>query len=253
MLDVAGNPVGMSYEVPSVTHIIGEVLSKGGGLVGWAYNTAVAGMHDLSRTYDLKSYTEPQVKALMKEHGHTVWAKRDAAADRGTKAHDILEVAFKESMDTAVEKMRDTLSDDPERLGHALGALKWVTEYDPEPEYVEHIAVSFPHWFAGTLDLIWKSKGPVTFSDGVTTLHPMRVMTDLKTSKKVYDSHGIQMSFYDIAMTAIGAESEAAAVLRTFPVLDGDDVAGDYEFVQVPFQHRSAELIRELYRELKGE
>lgn len=242
VLNQEGIAVGPVYEFPSVTTVIGETLNKGGAMIGWAQNVTIEGFQHLrSLGYDIAQFEEAQLKALLKEYGFTPYAKRDAAGERGTAAHDVLETALTAGPDEA-KKLLETIENEEHRM-YASAAYQWVVDVQPEPLMVEVPMVSFRHGFCGTLDLLGRIDG-------------RNVLTDGKTSKRVYDSHVIQLGAYELMVHEHRwHEVDAKAVLRFKD--DGtykftDVTAPDFKLGYLANPKVFLSLL-DSYRELKGE
>lgn len=158
--------------------------------------------------------------------GRDYRATRDTAATRGTSVHDALEVLA--SKGTPPE-----LADFPaEDRGYVKALCRWWIDHDPEPVLVEQIVASPTHRFAGKFDLVAEIQG-------------MRHLIDLKTSKRVYDTHHLQIAAYRLALMECGWDDVSlGAVLRV-----GED--GEYEFVPANAEPQDFESVCALYETLK--
>lgn len=141
-------------KVPGVTTIISR-FKPSGGLIHWAW--------ELGR--DGKDYREV----------------RDAAADAGTLAHDMVEAdIYGASFDASAY--------DPRQVERATGAfqgyLEWKRQTNLEIAEAEVTLLSKQHRFGGTLDAI--------FVQGQLALG------DWKTSNACYPDHIIQLAAYAI-------------------------------------------------------
>ena len=94
----------------------------------------------------------------------TPWRKRDAAADRGTVIHDILEALAHEA-------------ETPEGTPFLAELVAWRDAYRPHILESEAQVVNVTDGYAGSLDLI-------------ADVYGRRLIIDLKTSKK-YDGRGV--------------------------------------------------------------
>lgn len=152
---------------------------------------------------------------------------RDTAATRGTSVHDALEVL-------AQDGTPPSLGDFPEEdRGYVKGLCSWWLMHDPEPVMVEQIVASKRLRFAGKFDLLANV-------DGFSTL------IDLKTSKRVYETHHLQVGgAYRLALVECGWEDPfQAAVLRV-----GED--GSYEYVPAKAGPEDFEVVVAMHELLK--
>lgn len=151
---------------------------------------------------------------------------RDTAATRGQSVHDALEAL-------STDGTPPSLTNFPvEDRGHVQALCSWWLDHSPEPLMVEQLVASKRLRFAGKFDL-------VANIDGLAHL------VDLKTSKRVYDTHHLQVAGYRLALVECGWDDVTlGAVLRT-----GAD--GTYEFVPARAEPEDFETVRTLYETLK--
>jgi hypothetical protein len=177
----------------SISTVAG-IIDKGGALSGWAYNAALEGILKLiDDGVDLVELDFEQLKARMKQAGYTPWVKRDRAAERGTQVHE--EVLEALGLGTPPEEVKATiLALDDDIRGYGVGAFRWYEDEAPEPLLVEAPVWSSTHRTVGTLDLY------ATRKDG------RNVLSDLKTSKDVYESHPVQLDGYALCVNELISE-----------------------------------------------
>lgn len=151
---------------------------------------------------------------------------RDTAATRGTSVHDALEVL---ATDGTPPDLRNFPEED---RGYVQGLCGWWLKHDPVPTMVEQVVASKRLRFAGKFDLLAEVGGFST-------------LIDLKTSKRVYETHHLQLGGYRLALTECGWEDPfEAAVLRV-----GED--GSYEYVPGKADPADFECVVALYEVLK--
>lgn len=197
-------PYSTTLDFISVTTVTG-LLDKSGPLIGWAWNVTTEGIIELTSGHllDLRGWDQEMLKKALKGIGATPWVKRDRAADRGQEAHDVLERLAKGE---DPEQVWDSIIFMPEEVqGYAQGAFNWFMDELPEPFLVEEPIFSLEHLFAGTLDFYGRRTGGEL------------VLTDLKTSKAVYDGHVIQGGGYKIGLLENGRPVDGVTVVRATP------------------------------------
>lgn len=178
-LDALGKP----SKVPGVTTVLGA-LPKG-GLVQWSVDNTVAYMlTNLDRILDLEDTVafrkfrfyhsrRPDVDSpdLNPYNAHA--GVLDDAAQNGTRVHDWI---------AAYVTGEEIPELDNDLQAEAVQAfLDWESEHEIMPVLTEVTVVNEAVGYAGTLDHIW-------YVDGKLTL------LDVKTSKRVYDSHVAQVA-----------------------------------------------------------
>ena len=236
---------------------VAHILDKGGGLTGWAFNVAVAGVVKLiADGFDVHAATEEQLKAALKQAGSTPWVKKDRAASRGTEVHEALErIAKGESFDEVTKFIAGIHINDfsPEETHevqmYAVAAVKWFVTEKPSAILVEQPVWSAIHRIVGTLDFLG--------------MRPSRgsCLTDLKSSKDVYTDHAVQLDGYALCLREMVEHGvlDVAVPTRHTVVLARPD--GSYEEVVVPSDPqgflaaldltRSAGRTEEVLKELK--
>lgn len=158
--------------------------------------------------------------------GRDYKATRDTAATRGTSVHDALEVLAKTGKPPALGDFPD------EDQGYVRALCAWWLDHSPEPKMVEQIIASKRCRFAGKFDLVADIQG-------------MPHLIDLKTSKRVYEAHHLQIAGYRLALAECGyPDVTMGAVLRV-----SED--GAYEFVPANAEPVDFEAVCALYEVLK--
>lgn len=115
------------------------------------------------------------------------------AMNRGTTVHSIVE-AWRQNQ-TYIDSVPE------EFQGYAKGFYDWVNEYEVEIQDNEKTVVSQKYGYAGTLDLIVKTKNGRT------------LIVDCKTGKDIYNEAYLQLSAYRQALREEGTEVDGVAVL----------------------------------------
>lgn len=216
--------VRLSHEFPSVTTIT-KLLDKSGPFVGSAWNVMADGVSALSKMPQvvIKDWSPDMVKGFLKAEGFTPWKRRDSAAERGTSVHQFLE-ELASGREAEAARVYDEAT--AEEQFFMSGVRAWWDNERPDPTHVEVPVVSFQHRFAGTVDLgARRWRGP---ESDVPRLH---TLTDLKTSKAIFEDHFIQICGYDIGFEENGLLFDRLSILRATP-------DGDYEEVFLTEQQR---------------
>lgn len=232
--ELAGRPAGERSapafrEVPSVSTILG-VLDKSAALTWWGMKMGIAGLLELVTNgavawsgTGFRQYVAglgpigedadvDLIVDLLTTHKLTVNHVRDKAGDRGTSVH----TAFEQW--AADQRITPQPSVFPEtERAYALGLatfLKELTLGGPREIKAEVMVGSVEHGYAGRYDLrlelehdvelttkIYPKKAPVrkVFPAG-------RYLLDLKTSKRPYPTHALQLEGYEAASIECGYE-----------------------------------------------
>lgn len=136
------------------------------------------------RVPDLDPEEVPDVVRLA---GMGAEAKRDAGGDRGNAVHEAL-LAYC-SLGTI-----PTLSDfEPEHRGYVEGLCKWLAFVQPTPVLTECIVGDVQAGFAGRFDLL-------------ADIDNETVLCDLKTSKRAFLEHHLQLAGYEIGLATCRQE-----------------------------------------------
>lgn len=205
--------------VPGVTTLLGTGLPKP-ALINWAANaTAEAAIDRWDELTELPP--SARLKALQKAR----YEDRDAAANKGTRVHELAEqlVAGKEV----------AVPDDI--AGHCESYVAFLQDWDPEPVLIEAVVMSHKHGYAGTLDAILDI-------DGIG-----RVLLDIKTSRSgIFGEVALQLAAYryaDVYIDEAGAEQPMLPVDQAFalhvrgdgydlrPIVTGPDQMREFQYV----------------------
>jgi hypothetical protein len=232
--------------VPSVSEVL-DLLHKP-GLPWWGMVTGVEGiqtLHQLGLVRELILANRPGL-GIMKADGHPTLASteelvdlltaqqltvnhvRDRAGSRGVAVHDALE-GWAETA-----RLPDPSMYAATEVGYVKALRAFLVDVDPEPIASEVMVASTEFQYAGRYDLRLRvtrprqvvarcglKRGPV-----IKTLQPGEILTDLKSSKGVYESHPRQLEGYERASTESGwDETSARGILHVTET-------GEYEFVR---------------------
>jgi hypothetical protein len=147
---------------------------------------------------------EQAVVKLLTSYKATVNHIKDAAGSRGTAAHDALEAYLKHGKAPDLRKLT------PEAKGYLQSGAGFMIEMEPKSVGTEVMVWHPKLGYAGTFDLLAEFD-----DDGVLTL------ADYKTSKRIYDTHLLQLAAYEGARRALGLQPvERLAVVHLTP--DGE-------------------------------
>ena len=152
---------------PSVTTIL-NVINKP-ALLLWAAGQ----VYD----YIIEQETMPDRKTATA----AIYLKRDKAASVGSTMH-----SFYEAIGNGARPDVDGLPEEIRGYGQAF--MGWMASFNPTFIKTEHTVWSKNHKYAGTADAIVKDQSGATW------------LIDFKTSKGIYDEHGIQLSAYKHAI-----------------------------------------------------
>lgn len=194
-------------EVPSVTTVLG-VLDKSGPLTWWGMKVGIDGciaLHEEGHTLPLLG-TEEIVRRLT-ERKLTVNHVKDKAADRGVSVHTVLEEWV--ASDTVTY---DNLADNEQPYAVGLEQFFLAIEGAIDGKEAELMVGSLQHQYAGRFDLVLTLAKPVSVVTRVFPKKPPRIeeipagryLLDLKTSKRVYDTHYLQLEAYEAAAVECG-------------------------------------------------
>jgi hypothetical protein len=176
-------------------------------LVKWAERMGAEAAVELERAGQLNGIAPSDVLGVIRSHGMGAEAKRDAGADRGNAIHEALRLYCSQGTVPNV-------GDFPEQVrGYVQGLCRWLIATQPEPIGVEQIVGSPTHGFAGRFDLL-------------ATIDGRRVLVDLKTAKRIFSEHHLQMVAYGIALEECGLEPVDRAVVLAVAE-DGSFTAAD--------------------------
>lgn len=153
--------------LPSVTAILNDAWPK--QLTKWAAETVAGYAID-----NWEVLSELPVSQRLREVEKSVWAKRDAAALRGTEIHTLGEKLVA-GVEVAVPD---------EHLGPVEAYARFLEAWDVRPVVTERPILNRKHGYAGRPDLL------AQLGDGHLWL------LDIKTGKGVYESHVLQQAGY---------------------------------------------------------
>lgn len=197
-------------ELTSVTTIL-DLVGKD-ALPWWGMTVGLGGLLQLIDLEGIQVVDHPvdRLTALLTIHKLTVNHVRDKAGKRGTVAHKQLERYGKDGTPLNLGEA------DEAARGYVRGAARLVIEERPRILATEVMVWSEQHGFAGTFDALVEKDGRLG-------------LWDYKTSKRVYDSHHLQLGAYEGARRDLGLRPiDFAQVVLLTP-------DGDYELTDVDF------------------
>jgi hypothetical protein len=154
--------------VPSVTTILNEGFPSK-ALIAWAARTTAGYAVD-----QWDELAELPVSERLRVLEKAAWAKRDAAALRGTEIHALGEMLVHGQPVEIPEQ----------HLGPVEAYAKFLDRFDVQPTLTECPVANPAHGWAGTPDLRAVLGGEFDY------------LLDLKTGKGVYESHALQLAAY---------------------------------------------------------
>jgi len=236
--------------VPSVSEVL-DVLHKP-GLPWWGQGVAIEGvqtLHGLDLVREIVVGGRPmlavqppggwqaaephpasvdEITALLTQNQLTVNHVRDRAGDRGLAVHDALEGYA----DTG--RLPDPTMYAATEAGYIRALVKFLRDVQPEPIASEVMVASREFGYAGRYDFRFRVSKPRDVvarcypkkSALVKRLQPGEILSDLKSSKGVYESHPRQLEGYEKASTESGwDETSARGIIHV-------QEDGQYEFVR---------------------
>lgn len=213
---ISNHPDVPGIDVPSVTTVLG-VLDKSGPLVWWAMKVGIDGVLALLdktvvRPEEIVGTSVEELVQLLTEHKLTVNHVKDAAADRGVNVHSVLESWAEDgSRPFNLEAWPEHERGYVEGLDRFFGAISHKYAGDSTLR-AEVMVGSLEHLYAGRYDLRLTLTEPVELvtksypkkQDRVETVPAGSYLLDLKTSKRVYDTHFLQLEAYEKASVECG-------------------------------------------------
>lgn len=185
MYQVVHDPIPHTYHldgvlVPSVTRITDAIPGKNEWLPAWACKEM--GLY-LESAWEVGSaYTQTQRDLIIKEAKRAHKTAKEAAAGFGTQAHAILEAYVKTGIMPPC-----TSPAVPKEVQRPVELfLEWEKQNSVEWIHSELVVGSKRYMFGGKLDVIPRINGRV-------------VLTDFKTSKRIYAENYYQLAGYQIA------------------------------------------------------
>lgn len=198
--------------LPSVTTIL-QVISKP-GLYAWqaAQGTRKAKII-MAKLHQMAPLLHDSMIAELGDEFFKDGKEQAAeAADYGTRAHAIIELVLKGDADEAARRMKEA----PTQTQQAVGSfLKWRDREKFEPIKTESVLYSKKFGYAGTADVIGKTRNGITLGDW-------------KTSKAIYPEYSLQTVAYKYAAEEMTGEHIPNIVIYRF----GKD--GGFEDYTVP-------------------
>ena len=249
-----GDATSYRFELPSVTHILHGTLARP-ALERWMYRQTVESVEHLLESYadggiGLDEVLAHDLDALLAENGLRPLDVRDAAAKRGTNAHNVAE-ALATGCFGGHDEQTWWYSCCPGEAGvwdrYTAAAERWFTETQPAVICAEVPVWSLSLAYAGTVDLVWYGGHPAASMP--------RVLTDFKTHDPAaerdggpaYDVDRIQAQAYACAWDEMHTE---APIRATSVVLLGRD--GTYVEDTKPAPQGAWEAVLSMYRRLGG-
>src|SRR5215472_14561898 len=151
-------------------------------LVKWAERAGVEAALEIIREIPYPSELTPEaLVTAVRSSKLSADAKKKAGGGRGTAVHEALRVYCEGGSPPDLRKV------DREVRGYVQGLSKWLLAAKPEPVLVEQIIGSKEHGYAGRFDLLANIDGK-------------RVLCDLKTAKRPYAGHSLQLGAYMYAL-----------------------------------------------------
>jgi hypothetical protein len=212
--------------VPSVTQVVGILGSD--GLAGWGQRIAVEGLVKLRELGIEIPANLDAIFALLKAHGLTTGAVAARARARGTVVHEALERVARGETFTADQYPA-------EHIGYVKALLAAIRRLRPAEWLGSEVVVgSRVHQYGGTYDAL-------------VVDHPgRRIRLDLKTNQRIYESHHLQLTAYELAARECGEEpSDYLVIVR----LASD---ASYEFVRSRATFEQFLTVRRTFDAIRG-
>lgn len=173
-------------KVPGVTSFLDKGIPKP-ALINWAGSATAEYAVD---HWDELTALEPS-KRLKTLQGAR-YAVKDAAANRGTKVHNLAELLVQGKVVTVPDEL----------AGHVKSYVEFLDEFDVQPVLVERTVYSSRHNYCGTFDLIADLLDP---DDPDSPNGPrVRWLLDIKTNRSgIFGETALQMAGYRFADTLI--------------------------------------------------
>lgn len=127
------------------------------------------------------------MKEALKKRGLMYWQRTNEAANRGTAIHQALEAWALHGEVPNPAKVRESWR------GYMAGLAKWLATEQPQFLETERAVGSRRLAVAGTRDTVVRIKA----REGT-------ILADLKTSKRAYDTHHIQLAAYELLGCEMG-------------------------------------------------
>lgn len=190
-------------KIASVTQVLG-VIDKSGPLQHYASTQTIEGIVALIRRgkFGMRGLLASEDPALalkdaLKKNGLMFYQRTNDAAKRGTTVHQALEDYALHGTIPNPGKVRE------DWRGYIAGLAKWLGEVRPEFIETERAVGSRRLKVAGTRDTVVRIQG----EEGIE-------LCDLKTSKRAYETHFLQLAAYDLLGQEMGeAPADRRAVI----------------------------------------
>lgn len=198
-------------QVPSVTEVL-SVLDKP-ALTWWGMQIGVKGVQELIRIkndslFVPSDYSMEELVDMLTEHKLTVNHVRDKAGVRGNSAHNALEAWAQHDL------IVDPAEYPEEERGYVQGVLKFIEDLGGSKgfrtRYSELMVGSAKYEYAGRYDLEGYLNEPAALIQSGTKrltrfeAHVGNYLIDLKTTKRVYSTHHLQLAAYEGARRECG-------------------------------------------------
>ena len=154
-------PTETTFQLPSATTILGEVLAKPpSAMAWWGFRDGLKGLAEAAAAGEPIDLLDAEgLEELLKARGVSPNMTRDAAGTRGSNAHEVLEILARGDFSEAEKWAREEEAE--EGTGYCRSAIVfWESEVVPHLDSgaidevrSEVVVVSFRHFYSGTLDL----------------------------------------------------------------------------------------------------
>ena len=260
-------PKGRWKTIPSVTTVLDELKAE--GLVWWGQRVGIEGVLTLFGKGLVRAAGHngvsvlacadpsgalvvagvPQIEELLKREKLTVNSVRDAAGDRGQNVHDAFETW---SNDPSL--LPDPSMFPPSEAGYVAGLRKFIEESKAIPLAAEVQVGSAKHGFAGRYDIRLQLPEDVELVVHHTPVRGEKRelfqagiwLCDLKTSRRAYAKHALQLAAYEAASIECGYEPTLGRCVIQV------DSEGNYRFVRCNATEKDFISVLRLWRTLQN-
>lgn len=189
-------------KVPGVTGFLDKGIPKP-ALINWAANSTAEYAVD-----NWGQLTALGPAARLKELQGARYAAKDAAANKGTKVHDLAERLVH----------GDSVSVPDELTGHVQSYVQFLDDFDVQPILVERTVHSRKHNYCGTFDLLADLLDPDDPEPNPDLRRRVTWLLDLKTNRSgIFGETALQLAGYRYADVWI---DEAEGVEHDMPEVD---------------------------------
>jgi hypothetical protein len=234
--------------VPGVTSITDGGLPKK-ALINWSANSTAEYAVD-----HWEELTELTPSVRLKTLQGARYAVKDAAANKGTRVHNLAE--------KLVQGERVTVPEDI--AGHVASYVRFLDEFDVHPVLVERTVYSPTHNYCGTLDLIADLLDPDDPEPDPEQRARKRWLLDIKTNRSgIFGETSLQLAGYRYADVWIDEETSEQHDMPEVELCGAIHVRADgYSLIPLevtPLQHRQLLYVQQVgmfdatSRELVGE